>query len=98
MERKAAVMRALFGGNGDKCKYCRHLISHKPGDRRYYKCELYGLSCGEATDWKISERACGMMNQDVDLDTWQPIIDRLKHMPREKTPEEVPEEQIRFEF
>lgn len=51
--------------------------------RLYYKCELYGLSHGESTDWRLSYVACGQFNADVDLDLRNPVIGILKHTPRQ---------------
>ena len=98
MIRKGEAMRQIFGEVSDRCQWCIHLKQHSYG-RNYYKCELYGNTCCEATDWKKSERGCGMMNQEVDMRQWVPVVDRLKHMTKaEKSPEEVPENQIAFDM
>ena len=56
--RKIDAMHAHFGTcEGVQCKGCRHLISGEWHDRRYHKCELYGLSHSEATDWRLSYQA-----------------------------------------
>lgn len=62
-ERKIAAMHRRYGRD-DKhlCKDCNHLICREYG-RRYYKCEMYGLSKSDATDWRVSYQACGMYNQ-----------------------------------
>ena len=59
------------------CKDCSHLISGDYHDRRYHKCELYGLSHSEATDWRLSYPACGMYNMEVDIDLWNPILQQI---------------------
>lgn len=61
--RKIDLMHRQFGiCPGHKCKYCDNLIvRHR--DRRYYKCEVYGISNSEATDWCLSYDACGMYNK-----------------------------------
>lgn len=95
-KRKHEAMWALFGEISDKCRWCSHLIQTAPSDRHYYKCELYGISCAESTDWAITKHGCGMMNKAVDMRTWVPVIDRLKHEPKPK-PEPPMEGQITFE-
>ena len=72
--RKAELMRNLFGQYDAKCKDCIHL---KGGVNEYRKCELYGNSASEATDWALSWQACGMFNQPV-KDDFVPIIQRKK--------------------
>ena len=61
--RKIELMHREFGASpGHKCQHCDNLIvRHR--DRRYYKCEVYGISNSEATDWRLSYDACGMFNK-----------------------------------
>lgn len=70
------VMRRHFGETDAKCKDCRHLISGEWRGKTYHKCELYGMSHSEATDWRLSEKACGLYNMHVKRSTWMPVIDR----------------------
>ena len=70
------AMRRHFGATDARCKDCKHLISVRWHDNQYYKCELYGLSHSEATDWRVSEKACGLYDKPIDLDTWMPVMDR----------------------
>ena len=70
------AMRRHFGTTDANCKDCKHLISARWHDKMYHKCELYGLSHSEATDWRVSEKACGLFDKPVDLDTWMPVMDR----------------------
>ena len=62
--RKIDLMYRQFGhADGHICKDCSNLESHF-FERRYYKCRVYGCSASEATDWKISNPACGMFNKE----------------------------------
>ena len=51
-------------------------------DKRYYKCEIYGISHGEATDWRRSYTACGMYNVPQDMRRWVPLAEQIKHSPK----------------
>lgn len=67
-----------FGTTEDqRCKGCRHLICYDY-NRRYYKCELYGISHSEATDWRLSYQACGMYNMHVKRSEWVSVKDRQR--------------------
>ena len=94
-ERKINAMHKLFGTCGIfRCATCKHLIGGKYHDRQYYKCELYGLSHGESTDWRLKYQACGMFNMPIDMDKWVPVLEQIKHAPR--GPEPPLEGQIRM--
>ena len=83
-ERKIAAMHRLFGTKEGLCRDCDHLIGGKYHNKQYYKCELYGVTHSEATDWRLSYQACGMYN----IQTWanpEPIIDTLKRSPKDVT-------------
>ena len=87
IERKIFAMHKLFGTCGVfRCKDCSHLISGEWHDKRYHKCELYGLSHGEATDWRLSYQACGMFGIEQDMEHWVPILEQLKHEPKPVEP------------
>jgi len=61
MLRKIDKMQALFGVTpGKKCRDCNHL---KGGVNEYRKCECYGDSSSEATDWALRYDACGLWNK-----------------------------------
>lgn len=79
--RKIDAMHRLFGEMPDKrCAYCKHFISGEYHDRRLFKCELYGLTHSEATDWRKSYTACGMYNMHVKRSSW---VDVLKRKPQQ---------------
>lgn len=95
IERRIAAMHKRFGTKtGQYCKGCTHLISFKYHDRTYHKCELYGLSHSESSDWRRSWMACGMHDQPVNDETWVPVMKLIKHT---KPPEPPIEGQIRLE-
>ena len=87
MERKIFAMYKRFGTCGAmRCKDCSHLIKVRPTDRHFYKCELYGNTGGESTDWRLSYGACGMFDMEVDMQRWEPVIEQLKHAPKVDVP------------
>jgi hypothetical protein len=49
-----------YGPKGKQCKTCKHLISHRPGQNRYYKCTLRGITHGPGTDHRVRWAACAM--------------------------------------
>ena len=63
--RKNHLMYKQFGMTAGKyCKDCEHL--HKT-DRGYYKCECYGATSSEASDWRFGMPACGLFNKPYHL-------------------------------
>ena len=87
MNCKIEAMHQRFGTCGVFCcKTCSHLLRVIPTSRVVYKCELYGDTRGESTDWRLSYPACGMYDMVVDIDRWEPVIERLKHAPRAYEP------------
>lgn len=96
-KRKIFAMHERFGTCGAlRCKDCNHLVGGKYHDRQLYKCELYGLTHSEATDWRLSYQACGMFGIEQDMNTWVPILEQIKHESR-KADELLIEGQIRME-
>lgn len=62
-KRKIDAMHARFGVTPDKlCKDCNH-FQEWLYDKKYFKCEVYGLSRSEASDWRKKYVACGLFNQ-----------------------------------
>lgn len=87
IERRIAAMHKRFGTNyGLCCKECSHLISGMWHDRNYYKCEIYGMSHSEASDWRRSWMACGMYNVPQDMGRWVPLMEQIKHSPKIEPP------------
>lgn len=87
VERRIAAMHKRFGTNyGLYCKDCCHLIGGMWHDRRYYKCEIYGMSHSEASDWRRSWMACGMYNVPQDMGRWVPLMKQINHGPKIEPP------------
>ena len=87
-ERKIFAMHKRFGTCGAfRCKDCSHLIKGKYHDRGYSKCELYGMTHSEATDWRLSYQACGMFGTEQDMDRWVPVLELVKHEPKGPEPQ-----------
>lgn len=79
VDRKINAMHKEYGVEwGKTCKDCSHCMRYAPTDRHYYKCELYGITGSEATDWRLSWVACGMYNVDVNLNMRNTLIEVLK--------------------
>ena len=60
--RMIDAMYRYYGRGTGICGNCPHL-KHKFFDRYYYKCSVYGDSNSEATDWKKSYFACGLIDK-----------------------------------
>ena len=62
MSRKIELMHELFGACvGKKCGQCGHLVETGTHQKKYFKCEVYGDTASEATDWARSWPACMMI-------------------------------------
>lgn len=62
---KIDLMHELFGKgyDGDTCKTCFHLHDEGYRGRSYYKCECYGITASEASDWRLKYPSCGLYNK-----------------------------------
>ena len=60
--RKIELMHSMFGRSGSKCKDCSHFSEHQLS-RKYFKCDVYGESASEATDWRANYQSCGLFNK-----------------------------------
>ena len=80
--RKIKAMHHFYGCDpkGRVCIECDHLIWGEYHDKRYYKCTVYGCSHSDATDWRKSYSACGLIGKAFP-DGDKRIIDILKHNP-----------------
>ncbi len=52
------MVRAIGPSRGHTCKLCRYLLAIEGNTRRYYKCQLRGVSNSAATDHRQSWNAC----------------------------------------
>lgn len=60
MIRKIDLMYELFGKADGKCNDCKHYMVLDYHNRTYRKCEIYGITQSESSDWKASYDACGL--------------------------------------
>ena len=93
MLRKIEAMHSLFGTDpSHRCADCDHLCSHLY-NRRYYKCEIYGDSNSEATDWAKSWVACGLIDNESTADEFTAEWGTVMHYLQQNRPQ-GPTEQI----
>jgi hypothetical protein len=55
-----------LGPEGKQCKTCAHLVCIRPGQNRYYKCEMRGITHGPGTDHRVGWEACVMYREKED--------------------------------
>lgn len=93
-EQKISRMYRRFGEpqSGLKCKDCTNLIKFARGNHRVSKCLVYGDTHSEASDWKRSHMACGMINHEYD---GRPVIRMFE--PRSKADEQIEGQMSLFE-
>lgn len=84
--RKIELMHKLFGRSkqGLLCRECSHFYRRKASDTTVRKCEVYGDSCSEATDWNASYMGCGLA-PDIPY-TGSPVV-KMVTPERQKKPE-----------
>ena len=93
-DRKIDAMHKRFGTSNHLCKECNHLLKHTH-QRTYYKCKAYGCSRSTATDWKVSNVACGLFGRELPP-LFVPVVDQIKHESR-KQPERPLDGQMMME-
>ena len=91
--KKIDAMHVRFGTADGTCKDCPHLVSGRYHDRILHKCEAYGMTHSEATDWRLKWVACGLKNMPLPDD--KPVFDSIRGQ-REYVAEQI-EGQIRME-
>lgn len=91
--KKIDAMHARFGTSEGTCKDCHHLISGRYHDRILHKCEAYGLTHSESTDWRLRWVACGLKN--LPLPDEKPVFEQIRGQ-REYVLEQI-KGQIRIE-
>lgn len=85
--KKIELMHQLFGETpGHICAECDNFCSGRYHDKILRKCEVYGLTHSEATDWAKRYPACGHFNKELD---GRPVIEIKKRMKRQKPVEQV---------
>lgn len=90
MQRKIFAMHRIYGiMQGRCCKECSNFFRYQYRGKMYRKCEVYGATHSEATDWNASYTACRMYNKPIDK-YHVPIIERLKRLPKGPKQQETP--------
>lgn len=86
--RKIDLMHQQFGVfDGHACRECSNLVKGRYHDRILTKCQVYGLTHSEASDWAGRWLACGMFNREY---TGCPVIELVQRDRREPKPPEGP--------
>lgn len=78
--RKIDLMHREFGFSpGHKCKECDNFVHGRYRSRTLSKCDIYGCTHSEASDWSGRYDACGMFNK-----AWNgnPIIRLVRGTPK----------------
>jgi hypothetical protein len=74
--RKIDAMYKYYGiANMGICGDCPHFREKEYG-RKYFKCTVYGDSNCDATDWRKSYSACGLINKPFPEDERR-IVERI---------------------
>ena len=82
--RKIEAMHKYYGYGSGRCEHCPH-FQKKVFDKTYYKCLVYGNSNSEATDWRCSYLACGLIDKPFPTDETR-IVNRIIASKRESEP------------
>jgi len=64
-QQRLGKMHGLHGHGpeGQTCKNCDHLLRSRFHDSKYLKCELYGVTRCESSDWRAKWPACGKFQE-----------------------------------
>ena len=84
--RKIDLMHRLFGIADGKCGNCCHFVQGRYHDRILRKCEVYGLTHSEASDWAKRWQACGLFNKET---TATNIIANVRSENRKNEPPQI---------
>lgn len=63
-KRKIELMHSLFGMGTNICKNCLHFQRYQYHAKSYGKCDVYGDTRSEATDWSGKYVSCGMFDKE----------------------------------
>lgn len=92
--RKQALMYELFGKSEGLCMDCQHFIGFKYHDYNRRKCEVYGDTRSESSDWAGKWQACGLFPDKPY--NGRDVIELVRRG-KEKEPEQQIEGQMTFE-
>ena len=49
---------------GEKCKNCKYFLrTESNAGYKFFKCKVYGVSNGSATDWRANYNACSLFER-----------------------------------
>ena len=65
MIRKIGLMHKLYGIGDGICGTCSHFVEGRYHTKILRKCEIYGLTHSEASDWARRWKACGLKNKET---------------------------------
>lgn len=81
MKRKIDAMHRMFGTGDGQCKDCSHFRTVQANSKKVFKCDIYGMTSSEASDWRMKYPACGLKDMPYEGNA---IIDYLRHKPKGK--------------
>lgn len=82
--KKIEEMHRRFGRRGHgTCQDCPHYRKYRYRDKPYRKCEVYGVTNSEATDWTGKWNACNLFDQEY---TGPEIVSLWRERPKEEKP------------
>lgn len=87
MIRKISLMHKLYGIGYGICGTYSHFVEGLYHDRILRKCEIYGLTHSEASDWAKKWQACGLKNKDTAHENIIRLVRREN--PKTETPGEL---------
>lgn len=76
-KRKIDLMHDMFGYGDGRCGDCPHFEKFHYRDHDYQKCNVYGITNSEATDWRQKWEGCGLFGKSYGGDI--PIVETVKH-------------------
>lgn len=82
--RKLPAMHFAYGiADGfHRCRECCNLIKTEDRGRVTYRCQAYGVSKSQATEWGLNFKACGWLNRP--MDGVRPLLHTIIDLEREK--------------
>lgn len=95
--KRIDLMHMLYGRkNGRHCNTCKHFCKIRTS-RNIYKCRLYGITNSKATDWRHSDKACGMYNRELP-EGFKTVMNRKKSGELICKEEELPPMQLEGQY
>lgn len=92
--RKVELMHKMFGRSPEYlCRECVHYTHKYYNGKPYRKCDVYGNSNSEGTDWKGSDQGCGLAPDKAYKG--RPIVELVKYQKKIKD-DAVPDGQMKM--